>query len=94
MTLTRLVRTMSSMHSTTMSLRTGATPTELAFSKQHFPKFLAATMAASGLTGYFAMEYIQQKQFEVRCVLSLVDDDVVLKIASLLREAFPGQKAP
>lgn len=68
---TRLVRTMSSVHSTTMSLRTGATPMDMAFSRQHFPKFLAATMAASGLTGYYCMEYIQQKQYEV-CTIVLV----------------------
>jgi hypothetical protein len=35
-------------------------------SPQSFPKFLGCSMMLSGLTGYITMDYIQQRQWEVR----------------------------
>ncbi|KAI2501244.1 hypothetical protein MHU86_13188 [Fragilaria crotonensis] len=69
--LTRFLQTVSSIHSMRMSVRAGKTTTaqavgEVLFSREHFPKFLTATMALSGLTGYFTMDYIQRTKWEAR----------------------------
>mmetsp|Transcript_27228 Transcript_27228/g.40201 ORF Transcript_27228/g.40201 Transcript_27228/m.40201 type:complete len:160 (+) Transcript_27228:22-501(+) len=63
--LPRMVRTISSFHATAVSVRNGNIAMgKFIWSRQHFPKFLAATMAASGLTGFFSMQYFQQRHWE------------------------------
>ena len=74
--LVRFVQAMSSVHAMKMSVRAGETTTakvvgEVLFSREHFPKLLTATMALSGLTGYFTMEYIQRKKWEVSTAASV-----------------------
>jgi hypothetical protein len=68
--LSRFLQTLSSVHSMRMSVRAGKMTTAQAvgnvlFSRRHFPKFLTATMALSGLTGYYTMDYMQLNKWEV-----------------------------
>jgi hypothetical protein len=61
----RAVHMLSAAHGTSIALRTGRTSIgQLAdasiWSKQHFPKFLGATMLMSGVAGWNFMGYLRR----------------------------------
>jgi hypothetical protein len=66
-TITRAVRLMSSVHGTTMAVRTGEkTADDVAratiFSPKYFPAFLACSMTISGIAGYNCMEGLRRRR--------------------------------
>jgi hypothetical protein len=67
----RAVHYLSALHYTRVAVRSGKiSMSDIAratiFSPHHFHTFLTLSMTASGLAGYYTMNYYQQRQLEVR----------------------------
>lgn len=65
---TRIVQFLSTVHSETSSVRGLRDLPRVAMTPSFFPLTLVLTMTASGLIGFYGMNYIQQKRWEVRIV--------------------------
>lgn len=66
----RMVRMLSTAHGTQVAMRTGQmsfghVARKIVFSREHFPKFLAFTMATSGFAGFSYMESRQERRIQV-----------------------------